>query len=196
MSELYRQKTEAEARKLETSVGSRRSDAPVFCLNGDKQWVVQHQTGTPQEQLQLTLDNVEMRQAVRIENCQFTYVTVKGKVNSVSIIGCKKVQVTLESVVSSVEIFRCTGMEVQVATSAPTVTIEKSESISLYLLDPVHSRSSDIVTSCASTVNVVFPSEEDGEWIERPIPEQFVSRVVNGAAGAHIIVTKPNLMNL
>lgn len=198
MSELEKKKVAAEARraaqqKQEAGNNAAPTQTPVLELEGDKRWTVRYHAGTPEEQLQLQLDKVEMRHAVRIENCQHAYITVTDKANSVSIVNCTKVQVALQTIVASLEILNCTNCDVQVAHAAPTVAVERSSSINIYLLNREEARNTEIVTACSSTVNVLFPSEkDDDDVVERAIPEQFVSRIVPDGKGGFKVETKPS----
>ncbi|EPY42165.1 hypothetical protein AGDE_01758 [Angomonas deanei] len=195
MSALERKKAEAEERRLQKQEGQKEEQEAVLRLEGDKRWVVRYQNGTPQKKLNLTLDEVNMRQAIRIEDCRFLYITLKSKVNSVTISNCKKVQVALDSVVSSLEVLNSEDCDVQVELSAPTISVENSTSVNLILLDAEESRNTEVVTSCSSTVNVNFPSIKDKEdFIEKPIPEQFISRIVPDGKGGYKVETKPNEM--
>ncbi|EPY25747.1 hypothetical protein STCU_06496 [Strigomonas culicis] len=201
MSTLTKKKAEAEERRLKKESGGTAAaaaaaspnEAPVLMQEGDKRWIVRNQVGVPSKKLRLELDKVNMRQAVRIENCRFVYLQIKGKVNSITVVNCNKVQVALDSVVSSLDVLKCEGCDVQVDNSAPTVSIENSNSINLYLVNPAEARATKIVTACSSSVNVNFPSAADSEeTVERAIPEQFVSRIVPDGARGYKIETKAN----
>lgn len=197
MSELERKKAAAEQRRLaqkqsEREAGAEPAQQPVLALEGDKRWVVKYQVGGAAEQLQLELDKAEMRHAVRIENCQHAYITITNKVNSVSIVNCAKVQVALQTIVASLEVLSCTDVDVQVALAAPTIDIERSTSVNVYLLDKNEARNTEIVTACSSTVNVLFPSEDGDDIVERAIPEQFVTRIVPDGKGGFKAETKPS----
>ncbi|TPP48688.1 Adenylate cyclase associated (CAP) C terminal family protein [Leishmania donovani] len=197
MSELEHKKAAAEERRraqqqTERTTGEEAAQPPVLTLEGDKRWVVKYQAGSPAEQLQLELDKAEMRHAVRIENCHHAYITITNKVNSVSIVNCTKVQVALQVIVSSLEVLSCADVDVQVAQAAPTIDIERSTSVNVYLLDKDEARNTEIVTACSSTVNVLFPSEKDEDIVERAIPEQFVTRIVPDGKGGHKLCTKPS----
>lgn len=194
MSVLDKKKNAAEVGK---AAGEQQKEDPVLALEGDKRWVVRHHAGTAGEQLRLSLDSVQMRHAVRIENCENVYIDITGKVNSVAIVNCKKVQVAMTSVVASAEMLRCTQCDMQVAESASTITIEHCDTVSLYLLSKEHARETEVITSSISSVNVLFPSEvEDEEMVERAVPEQFVSKVVADGNGGYKLQTEPNTLNL
>lgn len=187
-SALDAKRAEAEARRQRPG----GAEWPLLQLEGDKRWVVRHQKGTTAEPKQVELNDVHMRHAVQIQNCESARIEIKGKVNSVSIVSCGKVQVVLESVVSSLEVLQSENIDVKVHRAVPTATIEKSASVNLYLMDKSEALNTEVVTACSTTVNVNFPLEEDAsEIIERPIPEQFVSKIVCDKRGGYKIETKP-----
>lgn len=196
MSELERKKAAAEARRLaqkQKDSAAAPPAEPVLRLEGDKRWVVKHQLGSIDDQLQLRLNEVEMRHAVRVENCEHAFIEVTGKVNSLSIVNCKHVQVALQTVVSSLEVLNSSHVDVQVALSAPTISIERCDVVNVYLLDKEEARNTEIVTSCNCAVNVSFPSEkDDNDVVERALPEQFVSRIVSDGKGGFKVDTKPS----
>lgn len=59
----------------------------------------------------------------------------------------------------------------------PSVAIDKTDGCLIGL--PFSSRDAVITTSKSSEMNVTFPVAEgdDAEWIECPVPEQFVSKI-------------------
>jgi len=92
---------------------------------------------------------------------------------------CKNVQVVFEGALANFEVVDCDKVKVQVKTTCPTFQVDKTDSIVIYL--SYASRTSTIVTSKSSDMNVSFPEtdKEDSEWKEVPIPEQFVSIVTD-----------------
>ncbi|EKG04230.1 G-actin binding protein, putative,CAP/Srv2p, putative [Trypanosoma cruzi] len=193
-SDFEVKKAEADARRQEQSklTAAATVDEPVLQLEGDKRWVVKYQKGTSAEQKKLTLDKVHMRHAVQICNCEYVMVEIKGKVNSVSVFSCNRIQIVMESVVSSLEVLKSGNVDVKVHRAVPTASVEKSTSVNLYLMERDEALQTEIVTACSSAVNVNFPSEEDAsDIIERPLPEQFVSKIVRDKKGGFKIATTP-----
>ncbi|CBH16038.1 CAP/Srv2p, putative [Trypanosoma brucei gambiense DAL972] len=194
-SDLDAKKAEAEAKRQQKQKQPETTAAeePVTRLEGDKRWVVKHHKGTPSEPCKVTLEDVNMRHAVHIHGCDNTFVEVKGKVNTVSIVSCNKAQVILESVVSALEVLKSDSVDVTVRRFVPTAMVEKSTSVNLFLMDVEEAPNTEIVTACSSAVNVNFPTVEDPtDILERPLPEQFVSRIVRDNRGKYKIETKPN----
>ncbi|CCW69973.1 unnamed protein product [Phytomonas sp. Hart1] len=197
MGALELRKIKAEMQKLKETKSSgamhHKAGEPVLFLENNKRWLVKSHAGNPEQLLHLCLDDTQMQHTVCVQDCRHVHIEVKGKVNSISITRCHKVQVALSSIISTVEILGCTDTDVQVGESAPSVSIEDSSTVNIYLLSPEHSRRTDIFSSRISTVNVLFPSQDDPENIvERPLPEQFVSKIFFDNKKKDVIETMPN----
>ncbi|XP_043215117.1 adenylyl cyclase-associated protein 1-like isoform X2 [Amphibalanus amphitrite] len=139
--------------------------APVCELQG-KKWVIEHQDNN----LELQLNETQMNQTVYAFNCVDSVITVKGKVNSIIFDSCKKSAIIFDSVVASVEFVNCISCQVQVNEKVPTISIDKTDGLQMYLskesLDVV------LVTSKSSEMNVLVP-KGDGDYTELPVAEQF-----------------------
>lgn len=81
-------------------------------------------------------------------------------------------------------------MKMQIKDRVPSVAIDKTDGCLIGL--PWSSRDAQITTSKSSEMNVTFPSSEavDADWLEAPIPEQFVSSI---AANGKVITTVSEL---
>lgn len=159
---------------------------------GKGRWVVRNQHGTEEEQLRITIDGAEIRDSVRVEKCEHVYVDIVHKVNAVTILGCTKTQVAMQSVIASLEITRCSNTDVQIEHVAPTVNVDNSSCINMYLMDRTQVSEMDIVTSCSSAINInVRPEKEDENVAEYAIPQQFVSKIVADEKGQFKVLTQP-----
>jgi len=71
------------------------------------------------------------------------------------------------------------GCKVQVQTLAPTVTLDNVQGFTIFF--SYQNRGASIVSSNISDCNVSFPDGEgdEAEWLELPIPEQFVTKINN-----------------
>lgn len=65
----------------------------------------------------LLIDNAEMNNVVYLFNCSNSTVTVKGKINSITLDLCKKTSVVFDSLVSSMEFINCQSVQMQVCLS-------------------------------------------------------------------------------
>merc|ERR1712087_541456 len=118
-----------------------------------------------------------MGQQVLVINCRSTTLQVTGKVKCISIDGCEKVNVICQDVLSNVEMVNTDRVKVQIMGAAKSVSIDKCNGVGIYLSKD--SLDAQIVTSKSSEMNLTIPEEggEDGDIVEMPIPEQFVTTV-------------------
>ncbi|KAJ3116008.1 F-actin-capping protein subunit alpha [Phlyctochytrium bullatum] len=106
---------------------------------------------------------------------------VKGKVNAVTLDNCKKTGTLLESVVSTVDVVNCKSSQIQVTGVAPTVVIDKTDGLQLYLSKDCVAANVEVLTAKSSEVNVLLEGAgEDGGFAEKPIPEQLKTVVGPG----------------
>ncbi|KAI8874035.1 adenylate cyclase-associated CAP [Ramicandelaber brevisporus] len=165
-----------------TAAASKRGP-PKLELLGNR-WKIENYSkpGSP-----LVVEITDFKQTLMIADCDNTVVHVKGKLNGITILSCIKTSVLVESVIAAVEVAESKSVEVQITGVAPSIMIDKVDGCQLYLsretVDQVV-----ITTAKSSEMNINFPEndKEDADYIEKPIPEIFQSRVVDGK-----IVTKP-----
>lgn len=60
------------------------------------------------------IDNAEMNNVVYLFKCADSTVTVKGKINSITLDSCKKTSVVFDSVVAAMEFINCQSVQMQV----------------------------------------------------------------------------------
>ncbi|KAK2079365.1 hypothetical protein QBZ16_003056 [Prototheca wickerhamii] len=157
-----------------------KNRAPEERSAGQK-WTVEHQVGVPD----LVIAETEPKQTVYVFGCRDSTIQVRGKVNAISLDRCTKVGLLFESVVSSVELVNCASVAVQCTGTAPTLAIDACDGVQVYLA-AASAGDTDITTAKSSSVNITVPgaSEED-EPVEVPVPEQFVTRLVDGKWSTH-----------
>jgi adenylyl cyclase-associated protein len=80
-----------------------------------------------------------------------------------------------ENAIASCEVVNCKGVEIQCTGKVPSIAIDKTSGIQLYL--SADSLESEIVTSKSDSMNVVIPGIDD--IVELPVPEQFKTLVRN-----------------
>lgn len=100
---------------------------------------------------------------------------------------CTNVTVLVQSALSGVEVVNSKKMKIQCRGSLPSVAIDKTDGILVGL--PWVARSALITSSKSSEMNVTFPvsEAEDADWVEQPIPEQFVSKInPDGKVSTHV----------
>ena len=114
-------------------------------------------------------------------------IDITTKVKGVRIDSCANVTVLLHGALSGIEVVNSKRMKMQVKDRVPSVAIDKTDGCLVGL--PWSSRDALITTSKSSEMNVTFPASEgeDADWIEAPIPEQFVSKIgANGKVTTHV----------
>lgn len=138
---------------------------PVFELEG-KKWKVENQEGAQN----LVIEETELKQVVYAYKCNNSTLQVKNKINSITIDNCKKTGLVFDDVVGIVEIINCRDVKIQVLGKVPTISINKTDGCQVYLSND--SLSCEIVSAKSSEMNILVPNK-DGEFTERPVPEQF-----------------------
>ncbi|KAF9205543.1 hypothetical protein BGZ49_003877 [Haplosporangium sp. Z 27] len=150
---------------------------PKLALEGNK-WVVEHFENNNE----VILDNVEINQSVYIYGCKNSTIQIKGKVTTVAMDSCAKTGLCVESLISSLDVVNSKSAQVQILGRAPTVCLDKVDSCMVYLSKDC--LEIEILTSKCSAVNILTPdsTEEgaEGDFVERPVPEQFLTKIVNG----------------
>ncbi|XP_013107816.2 uncharacterized protein LOC106087344 isoform X1 [Stomoxys calcitrans] len=143
---------------------------PVFTRDG-KKWLIEYQKNNPT----LMVDNAEMNNVVYMFRCEGSTLTVKGKVNNVVFDSCKKCSLLFDSVVASVEFVNCQSVQMQVLGNVPTISIDKTDGCQMYLSKD--SMGVEIVSSKSSEMNVMLPADDNGDYTELPLPEQFKTTI-------------------
>lgn len=144
---------------------------PIKELQKGTNWMVENYDGVSD----LVLDDVSMGQLVCLINCRNTTLQIKGKVKSICVDGCEKVNLICQDVVSAVEVVNCERCQVQTIGKVNSFAIDKCNGINIFLSK--ESLEAEFVTSKSSEMNVTIPDGDEGDIIEMPIPEQFVTRL-------------------
>lgn len=139
--------------------------APSFHRDG-KKWLIEYQKGNHN----LVVENAEMNNVVYLYKCTDSTVTVKGKLNSITLDSCKKTSIVFESLVSSIEFINCQSVQMQVLGKVPTVSIDKTDGCQVYL--SAGSKDVEIISSKSSEMNILVPNS-NGDYSEHPVPEQY-----------------------
>jgi len=147
--------------------GAKKKGNPTLELQG-KKWVVEHQ----EDRQDLVISDTRDNQTIYIYNCNNSVIQVKSKVNAITLDGCKKVAVVFESVVSLCEVLNCQDAKIQVLQTAPTINVEKTDGIQIFL--GAHALDTEIVTAKCSEMNVSVPgATPEDDLVEHPLPEQY-----------------------
>eukprot|EP01134_Creolimax_fragrantissima_P008435 CFRG8435T1 len=145
-----------------------KKGTPKCELEG-KKWVIEHYDNNKE----IVID-AEMSQVVYIYKCNNCVIKVNGKVNSIAIDGCKKTGVVFGTCVSGVELVTCQSVQVQATGTCPTISIDKTDGVQVYLSET--SLDTQVISAKSSEMNIIVPgATEDDDMVETPIVEQFLS---------------------
>ena len=133
----------------------------------DKLWKVEYFN----KKHDLLIDQTDLKQAVYMYKCSECTITIKGKISSISLDNCSRVALIFDDILSKVDFVYCRDVQMQANGKVPVISIEKSDGCQIYL-----SKSAldvEIVSSQSVAMNVYVPKDEEGDFDELPIPQQF-----------------------
>jgi len=135
-------------------------------VNFGKKWECEYQVG-----VQDIVIDVKPTQSLYIFKCENSVITVKGKLNSVTLDNCKKCAVIVDSLIAAMDVVNCTSCKLQVNDRAPTVSIDKTDGCQVFV-QRKSGLGTEFVTAKSSEVNICLV-EENGEYTESFVAEQF-----------------------
>ncbi|CAG8655797.1 227_t:CDS:2 [Acaulospora morrowiae] len=134
---------------------------PKKTLEGNKWKIENFENDT-----NIVVENTAINHAVYIYGCKNSTIQIKGKINTITL-------------VSTVDIVDCKSFQLQIQGKTPIIVVDKSDIGNIYLSEEC--LDVEILTSKSSSINVNLPGlSEDGDYVERPIPEQLKSKIVDG----------------
>jgi adenylyl cyclase-associated protein len=135
-------------------------------------WYVENQKGNSEIEIATT----EMQQRVVIINCSDSIIQIKGKCTAISVEQANKLGVVVHDViVSTVELLNSTKTQVQLNATCPTMTVDNSEGIQIFLGVGVSDKF-ELLTCKSNEINLYRQSAADKDYSnEIPVPEQFKS---------------------
>ncbi|KAI9777196.1 MAG: hypothetical protein M1839_009039 [Geoglossum umbratile] len=124
--------------------------------------------------------------SILISKCRNTTIRINGKANAVSIDNSPRLSLIIDSLVSVVDIVKSQNFALQVLGTLPTILLDQVDSATVYLSKD--SLSTEVFTSKCTSVNInVPPEDDDGDYTECPVPEQFKSAIKNGRLVTEIV---------
>ncbi|PFH34001.1 putative cyclase-associated protein [Besnoitia besnoiti] len=134
----------------------------------------------------IKIGSATMKQKVQIQDCKGVGVQIEAKVNSVIIDNCENIRLCVGSLISGAEFVNCRKVKFQVTGTCPSIAIDKCSGVDLYVSKD--SKNVEITTSKSGEMNLNFPKtdDDDGDWIELPIPEQFHHHVRDGVLDTRV----------
>ncbi|RDB24285.1 Adenylyl cyclase-associated protein [Hypsizygus marmoreus] len=153
-----------------------------FALEGNK-WLIEYQ----ENERSLTIENVEISQAVFIYGCKNCTVVIKGKVNAVTIANSQNTSVLVGSVVSAISVTHAPSFVIQITGSAPMIQLDSTDSGQIYISKD--SLGVEITTAKCSSINVSLPveGEEEGVFGEHAVPEMLKTVIKGGKLVTSIV---------
>lgn len=151
---------------------------PRFALErNNRDWAIENYGKTEKP---LKVEEPKMNQNVYIRNCKGTHIHVLKKVNNVVIERCRDVVLVVDSVIAIIEIIRAEGCQLQILGRAHAVSLDNCSGINLFA--SLASRELQVTSSQISDVNLHVPESEQtpDEWVELPIPAQYVHQLKPG----------------
>ncbi|KAJ7905338.1 adenylate cyclase associated C terminal-domain-containing protein [Mycena olivaceomarginata] len=158
-----------------SALSSKKPKPAKFALEG-KNWSIEYQ----ENESSLTVDDVQLNQAVNIFGCKQSTILIKGKVNAITLVNCVKTSVLVDSVVSSISVTNSPSFALQITGSAPMIQLDSTDSGQIYLSKD--SLNAEITTAKCSAINISLPveGEEEGVFEEQAVPEMLKTVVKNG----------------
>jgi adenylyl cyclase-associated protein len=124
---------------------------------------------------------VTLKQQVYLFNCRNATIIIDGKCKTICVDSCVKSKCIFDNAVSAIEVVNSKQMQVQCRGIVPSVAIDKTDGILVYLSHE-GAHVTQFVTSKSSEMNVAFPKDAaSDEYLERPIPEQFVHTIARAS---------------
>ncbi len=169
-------------KKVTTSAANTPKGPPKLEFQGGaNKWLVENQTDA-NGVVKITIN--DKKETVYILNCINATIDIEGKCKSIIVDSCKKTQVHFVSAFGTCEIVNSQRIQIHCKESVASVAIDKTDGINVFL--PASSlKDTSIVASKSSEMNVSFP-DENGDIIERPIPEQYVHRIQGKSVTAEV----------
>jgi adenylyl cyclase-associated protein len=142
-------------------------------LQKDVNWIFENFDGDHS----IVMDEADQRQCICLINCRNSTLRIGTRVKAIQIDGCEKVNVVTKDVISTVELVNSDRCQMQTDGKVNMISIDKCNGVQLYLNKD--SIEAEIVTAKSSEMNVTIPDPDSpDDYIEIPIPEQFVTKVV------------------
>ena len=169
-------------KKVTTSAANTPKGPPKLEFQGGaNKWLVENQTDASGV-VKITIG--DKKETVYILNCINAVIDIEGKCKSIIVDSCKKTQVHFVSAFGTCEIVNSQRIQIHCKETVASVAIDKTDGINVFL--PVTAiKDTTIVASKSSEMNVSFP-DENGDIIERPIPEQYVHRIQGKSVTAEV----------
>ncbi|KAH0559794.1 hypothetical protein GP486_003682 [Trichoglossum hirsutum] len=176
-----RAKSPAPPGKKPKPESMRTKKPPKKELSGGK-WLIENYDNEPEP---INID-ASITHSIQISKCRNTTIRVNGKANAISVDNTQRVSLIIDSLVSVVDTVKSPNFALQVLGSLPTILLDQVDGATVYLSK--ESLATEVFTSKCTSVNInVPPEDDDDDYRECPVPEQFVSTIENGRVVTKIV---------
>ncbi|KAF2089689.1 adenylyl cyclase-associated protein-like protein [Saccharata proteae CBS 121410] len=181
MDSIGRSKSPAPPGKKPKPEGMRTKKPPKKELDGNK-WLIENYDSPP-EPIEIEASII---QSILISRCKNTTIRIIGKANAISLDNSARTSIILDSLVSSVDVIKCPNFALQVLGTLPTVLLDQVDGAAVYLSKD--SLNTEIFTSKCTSININLPpADEEGDYTESPLPEQFKTSIKDGKLISEIV---------
>ena len=119
-----------------------------------------------------------LRESVVIKDCRNTKFRISLRCTYIRIENCENLQVEVNSVLGTVDIIHCKGFLLTCEAIVPTVIVSGSHRGTIFL--EAGALRTDVVSTRSTEINLAWKnSTEEGLFVEKQLPEQFVHSVQN-----------------
>ena len=112
--------------------------------------------------------------------CTDTTVVIDGKIKTVMLENCTGVKLIVNNVLSNIEIINCKKITITVKDLVPTMNVERSLGVQIYLFPTA--KSVKVYTTCSQSIVLHYPktdATDDDEWLDIAIPETNITQIKN-----------------
>jgi len=154
-------------------VNNNKPKGPPKCeLGMAGKWSVENQDGACEVEI------TNMKQMVYVYGCIGASIFIKGKCKSITLDSCSKTKVYFDEVFASFEAVNCKSCHVQIAVNCVALALDKVDGMTIFV--PESSMGIEVTAAKISEVNLQW-NDKEGELVEKPIPEQYIHRIKDGA---------------
>jgi hypothetical protein len=143
--------------------------------------------------VELPEDQMGLKQGVLVLNSKSISFKLGVKIKHVTVDNCSNCKIHVNHLLSSLNILNSNRVELFVSGSVPTISVEKTHGCQIWLSKESLDSNPDIVTSNNDQVSLMCPKHGNSQdYVEVPIPQQFVSKVqLNASSGSYKVSTEP-----
>ncbi|KUJ17089.1 uncharacterized protein LY89DRAFT_669512 [Mollisia scopiformis] len=159
----------------------RTKKPPVKKLDGNKWLIENYDNETQPVEIEASISH-----SILISRCNKTTIIIKGKANAISIDNSPRLSLLVESLVSSIDVIKSSNFALQILGVVPTILMDSVDGAQVYLSKD--SLNTEVFSSKCSSINLLLPEGDDGDYKEEALPEQirtFISK--DGKAVSEIV---------